>query len=453
MTLLDLLFTTNYLDAMPDQLYDMLPVIMLFGSLFVFLVLGVPIAFSIGFSSLLTIFLHFPIDKAAVLTTQNLLGGLDNFGLLALPFFIFAGNLMNSGGIAKRLIQFAMLIGGKLPGSLCHVNVIANMMFGSLSGSATASAAAVGGLMGPMQDEKKYPKAFSTAVNIASCPTGLLIPPSNVLILYALVSTSSVQYLFLAGYIPGIIMGLCVMLGVYIFGKRYGVPIETIKSEQSVVKTILDAIPSLLMLIVIMGGIIGGVFTATEASAIAVVYSLSLGFIYREIKIKDLSGIVVNSVVITAIVLFMIATSSAMSWAMAYSDIPTFIANFVLDFSDDPIAILILINIIFLVIGTFMDMAPAILIFTPILLPIVVLIGMDPIHFGVMMVFNFSIGICTPPVGTALFVGCSVSDTKLGDVIPKLLPLYFFLILGLTLIVSFPELSMWLPRFAGYLGQ
>lgn len=452
MTLMDMLFTENYLMNMPDLVYDMLPVVVLFGTLFVFLVLGVPIAFSIGLSSLLTVFLHFSIDKAAILTSQQLLGGLDNFGLLALPFFIFAGNLMNSGGIAKRLINFAMLIGGKLPGSLCHVNVIANMMFGSLSGSATASAAAVGGLMGPMQDEKKYPKAFSSAVNIASCPSGLLIPPSNVLILYALVSTSSVQYLFLAGYIPGIIMGLCVMLGVYFFGKRFGVPAETIKLEQPVLKTIFDAVPSLLMLVIIMGGIVGGIFTATEASAIAVVYSLVLGFAYREIKVKDLSNIVVNSVIITAIVLFMIATSSAMSWAMAYSDIPTFIANFVLNFSDNPIAILILINIIFLIVGTFMDMSPAILIFTPIMLPIATFIGMDPIHFGVMMVFNFSIGICTPPVGTALFVGCSVSGSKLGEVVPKLIPLYALILLGLTVVVAFPSLSMWLPRLAGYNG-
>lgn len=452
MTLMDILLTKNYIANMPDFMYELLPVLMLFGALFVFLVIGLPIAFAIGFSSLLTIFLNFPIDKAAVLTSQKLLGGLDNFGLLALPFFIFAGNLMNSGGIAKRLINFAMLLGGKLPGALCHVNVIANMMFGSLSGSATASAAAVGGLMGPMQDEKKYPKGFSSAVNIASCPSGLLIPPSNVLILYALVSTSSVQYLFLAGYVPGIIMGLCVMAGIYIFGRKFGVPNETITLDQPVLKTILDAIPSLMMLVIIMGGIVGGVFTATEASAIAVVYSLILGFVYREIKIKDLSRIVLDSVIITAIVLFMISTSSAMSWAMAYSDIPAFIANFVLNFSDNPIAILILINIIFLVVGTFMDMSPAILIFTPIMLPIAGFIGIDPIHFGVMMVFNLSIGICTPPVGTALFVGCSVSDTKLEEVVPKLIPLYMLIIVGLTVVVAFPSLTMWLPRLAGYTG-
>ncbi len=450
MTLMDILFTDNYIANMPDFMYELLPVLVLFGSLFIFLVMGVPIAFAIGFSSLLTIFLNFPMNKSAILTSQKLLAGLDNFGLLALPFFIFAGNLMNSGGIAKRLINFAMLIGGKLPGALCHVNVIANMMFGSLSGSATASAAAIGGLMGPMQDEKKYPKGFSSAVNIASCPSGLLIPPSNVLILYALVSTSSVQYLFLAGYVPGIIMGLCVMAGVYLFGHRFGVPKETITIDQPILKTIFDALPSLMMLVIIMGGIVGGVFTATEASAIAVVYSLALGFIYGEIKVADLSKIVLDSVVITAIVLFMIATSSAMSWAMAYSDIPTFIANFILNFSENPITILILINIIFLIVGTFMDMSPAILIFTPIMLPIATFIGMDPVHFGIMMVFNLSIGICTPPVGTALFVGCSVSGSKLGEVVPKLIPLYILIVLGLTIVVAFPSLTMWLPRLVGY---
>jgi len=205
MTLLDILFSADYLNNMPDIIYTILPVAILFGTLFVFLFIGVPVAFSIGFSALLTIFLDFPLDKSAVLTTQQMLNGLDNFGLLALPFFVFAGNLMNCGGIAKRLINFAMLLGGKLPGSLCHVNILSNMMFGALSGSAIASAAAVGGLMGPLQDEKKYPKEFSAAVNITSCPSGLLIPPSNVLILYALVSSCSVKFLFLAGYLPGMI--------------------------------------------------------------------------------------------------------------------------------------------------------------------------------------------------------------------------------------------------------
>ena len=452
MTLIDILFTENYIAHMPDAVYDMLPVVMLFSSLFIFLVIGVPIAFSIGWSAILTIFLSFPLDKAAGLTSQQLLGGLDNFGLLALPFFILAGNLMNSGGIAKRLINFAMILGGKLPGSLCHVNVIANMMFGSLSGSATAAAAAVGGIMGPLQKEKNYPEDFSSAVNIVSCPTGLLIPPSNVVILYALVSTSSVQYLFLAGYIPGLLMGLGIMIGIMIFGKIFKVPQQTIVLEKPVLTIIIEAIPSLFMVVIIMGGIVGGVFTATEASAIAVMYSLILGFAYKQIKIKHLPKILINSVILTSIVLLMIATSSAMSWAMANADIPAAISAFILAFSENPIIILLLINVILLVVGTFMDMSPAILIFTPILLPIAVHLGIDPIHFGMIMIFNLCIGICTPPVGAALFVGCSVSGVKLGKVVPKLLPLFLIMILTLGIVTAIPELSLWLPRLAGYKG-
>lgn len=452
MTLIDILFTDNYIVNMTDTVYDLLPVFMLFGSLFIFLVIGVPIAFSIGWSAILTIFLSFPLSKAAGLTSQQLLGGLDNFGLLALPFFILAGNLMNSGGIAKRLINFAMILGGRLPGSLCHVNVIANMMFGSLSGSATAAAAAVGGIMGPLQKEKNYPEDFSSAVNIVSCPTGLLIPPSNVVILYALVSTSSVQYLFLAGYIPGLLMGLGIMIGILALGKFFKVPQEKVTLEKPIPTIIFEAIPSLFMVVIIMGGIVGGIFTATEASAIAVVYSFILGFVYKQIKIKHLPNILINSVILTSIVLLMIATSSAMSWAMANADIPAAISTFVLNFSENPVIILLLINVILLVVGTFMDMSPAILIFTPILLPIAVHLGIDPIHFGMIMIFNLCIGICTPPVGAALFVGCSVSGTKLGKVVPKLLPLFLIMILTLVLVTTIPSLSLWLPRLAGYKG-
>ncbi|CAG23378.1 Hypothetical TRAP-type C4-dicarboxylate transport system, large permease component [Photobacterium profundum SS9] len=352
--------------------------------------------------------------------------------------------------MAIRLINFAMLLGGRLPGSLSHVNVIANMMFGSLSGSAVASAAAVGGIMSPLQKKHNYPKAFSTAINVASCPTGLLIPPSNILILYALVSSTSVQYLFIAGYIPGILMGLSIMVGIFLLGKRYNIPQQKIVIEKSATKVIFDAIPSLLLVLIIMGGIIGGVFTATEASAIAVMYALVLGFVYRELKIADLPSILLDSVLTTSIVLLMIATSSAMSWGMANADIPNAIADFVMNYSSNPIVVILLMNLVLLVVGTFMDMSPAVLIFTPIFLPIAVLLGIDPVHFGIILVFNLCIGICTPPVGTALFVGCSVSGNNLGEVVPKLLPLFFLMVLTLGVIVAFPSLTMWLPKLAGY---
>ncbi|WP_444546127.1 TRAP transporter large permease [Vibrio porteresiae] len=450
MTLLDLLFSQHFLLNMPDAFFDLMPVVVLFCTLAVLLLVGVPIAFSIGIAALLTVFIDFPIDKATLLVSQKLANGLDNFGLLALPFFIVAGNLMNRGGLATRLINFAMLFGGRLPGSLAHVNVIANMLFGSLSGSATASAAAVGGIMKPLQEKQKYPIDFSTAVNIASCPSGLLIPPSNILILFALVSSTSVQYLFIAGYIPGILMGLGVMLGIFLLGKRYHIPQEKIVVTERTGKVVWDAIPSLTLVIIIMGGILAGIFTATEASAIAVVYALILGVFYRELKLKDMFPVLVESVVTTSIVLLMVATSSAMSWAMANADIPTFIADFVLQTSTNPIVVILLMNVILLVVGTFMDMTPAVLIFTPIFLPIATQLGIDPIHFGIILVFNLCIGICTPPVGTALFVGCSVSDSKLGQVVPKLVPLFAIMIVTLGIITLFPSLSLWLPTLAGY---
>ncbi len=450
MTLVDLLFSQDFINTAPDIFFDVLPVIVLFVSLGVLLLVGVPIAFAIGIAALLTVFIDFPVEQTTVLVSQKMANGLDNFGLLALPFFIVAGNLMNRGGLATRLINFAMLFGGRLPGSLAHVNVMANMLFGSLSGSATASAAAIGGIMKPLQEEHKYPKDFCTAVNVASCPSGLLIPPSNILILFALVSSTSVQYLFIAGYVPGILMGIGIMIGIFLLGKRNGIPTEKIVFEGKTSKVILDALPSLSLVVIIMGGILAGIFTATEASAIAVVYALILGFAYRELKLKDMYPILVESVVTTSIVLLMVATSSTMSWAMANADIPNFISEFILETSSNPIIVMLLMNVILLIVGTFMDMTPAVLIFTPIFLPIATQLGIDPIHFGIILVFNLCIGICTPPVGTALFVGCSVSGNKLGQVVPKLLPLFLIMIVTLAIVTLFPSLSLWLPGLAGY---
>ncbi len=452
MTLMDIMFTQSFIDNMPDGLADAMPAIVLFVTLAIFLLMGVPIAFAIGISAFFTIFLDFPLDKVSALVSQHLASGLNNFAMLALPFFIFAGNLMNRGGLAKRLINFAMILGGKLPGSLAHVNVIANMMFGSLSGSAVAAAAAIGGIVGPLQDDQKYPKDFSCAVNVASCPSGLLIPPSNILILYALVSQTSVQYLFLSGYLPGILMGVGIMVGILIFGKKFKVPQKKIKLEKSVWQTTIEAFPSLFMVVIIMGGIVWGVFTATEASAIAVVYSLVLGFAYKELKLKDLPATLIDSVVTTSIVLLMIATSSILSYAMTYADIPSAIASMILAFSKNPIIIMILINIILLIVGTFMDMAPAVLIFTPIFLPMAKHLGVDPLHFGIIMVFNLCIGICTPPVGTALFVGCSISRVQLSSVVRKLMPLFVIMLITLVIVNAIPGIALWLPKISGYTG-
>jgi tripartite ATP-independent transporter DctM subunit len=424
-------------------------IIVLFGTFFVFLGLGVPISFGIGIASLLTIMLNMDFNAALSVISQKMASGLDSFSLLAIPFFILAGNIMNRGGIAMRLIEFAKVLGGRLPGSLAHVNVIANMMFGAISGSAVASAAAVGGTMSPLQKKEGYDPAYSAAVNITSCPTGLLIPPSNTFIVYSLISGgTSIGALFLAGYIPGMIMGLGLMIVAAIIARRRNYPVSDKPSRQIVVQKTLDALPSLGLIIVIMGGIIGGIFTATEASAIAVVYTLILaaGF-YREVSLKELPSIILESVMTTSIVLLLIGASMGMSWAMANADIPYMISDALLSVSDNPIVILLIINVILLIVGVFMDMTPALLIFTPIFLPIAMDLGMDPVHFGIMMTFNLCIGICTPPVGSALFIGCSVAKVKIDKVIKPLLPFYAVLILALMLVTYVPEVSLTLPRF------
>lgn len=424
-------------------------IIVLFGSFFLFLGIGVPISFAIGIASLLTIMLSLPFDAAISVISQKMATGLDSFALLAIPFFILAGNIMNRGGIAIRLIEFAKVLGGRLPGSLAHVNILANMMFGSISGSAVASAAAVGGTMAPLQKKEGYDPAFSAAVNITSCPTGLLIPPSNTFIVYSLISGgTSIGALFLGGYIPGLIMGLSLMLVAGFIAKRRGYTAAPKPSISEVIKKTLDALPSLSLIVIVMGGIIGGIFTATEASAVAVVYTLLLAIVfYREVTIKQLPKIILESVITTSIVLLLIGASMGMSWAMANADIPYMISDALVAVSDNPIIIFLIINIILLIVGIFMDMTPALLIFTPIFLPIAMDLGMDPVHFGIMMTFNLAIGICTPPVGSALFIGCSVANVRIDKVIKPLLPFYAVLIVALMLVTFIPQLSLALPQF------
>ncbi len=423
-------------------------ILMLFGSFFVMLALSVPISFAIAISTLFTIMMTLPVDSALTVVTQKMASGLDNFALLAIPFFILAGNIMNRGGIAMRLIALAKVLGSRLPGSLFHCNVLANMMFGSISGSAVASAAAMGGIMSPLQKKEGYDPELSAAVNITSCPTGLLIPPSNTLIVYSLVSGgTSISALFLAGYLPGILMGLGIMLVAGFMAKRRNYPVAPKPACKEVLFKTLDALPSLLLIFIVIGGIIAGVFTATEASAIAVIYTLVLAMgIYREVKLKELPSIILESSVTTAIVLLLVGASSGMSWAMANADVPYIIQDALLYVSDNPIVIMLFITAILLVIGTFMDMTPAVLIFTPILLPVAMEIGIDPVHFGIIMTFNLCIGICTPPVGSALFVGCSVGKVSIDKVLKPMLPFFVTLIVTLLIVTFIPDISLALPK-------
>lgn len=424
--------------------------VFIFVSLVIFLAIGVPISISIGLSSTIAMLVILPFDGAMVTSAQRVFIGTNSFSLLAIPFFILAGNIMNTGGIAIRLINCAKLFGRRFYGPLAQANVVANMLFGAISGSGVAAAAAVGGTISPIEEKEGYDKRFSSAVNISSAPTGMLIPPSNTLIVYSTVAGSvSISALFIAGYLPGILWGLGVMVVAGIMAKKLKYKSEGNINVKQMLKTVLDAVPSLLLIIIVIGGILKGVFTATEGSAIAVVYSLILSLIYREMKLSDLPKIFLSSAQMTAIVIFMIGVSSIMSWVMAFANIPQKIAELLLGVTDSKIIILIIMNIILLIIGTFMDPTPAVLIFTPIFLPIVEKFGMTPVHFGIMLVFNLCIGTITPPVGPILFTGCKVGRVSIEEVFKWLLPFYAVTIFILFLVTFIPGFSLVLPQMFG----
>src|SRR5690625_2329720 len=430
---------------------DYLETLILVLSFVILLGLGVPIAWTLGISGLVTLLLSVESLSAVTTIAQQMATGLDSFTMLAIPFFILAGEVMNRGGIARRLINFAKTLVGGMPGGLAYVNIFAAMLFGAIAGSAVAAASAIGSILGPRMEEEGYSKEFGAAVNITSSTTGLIIPPSNILIIYSLASGGvSIAALFIAGYIPGIIVGLLLMGVAAFWAKRKDFPVGERSSLSEVFHTFIDAFPSLLLLVIVIGGIIAGIFTATEAAAIAVVYTLLLGFYYREVAVKDLSGILMNSVSTTSIVLLLIATSIGMSWVMSYENIPQDISSALLAISDSEIVILLTINLILLFVGTFMDMTPAVLIFTPIFLPIVTELGIDPVHFGIIMVLNLCIGLCTPPVGTILFVGVGIAGTTIEKVMKPLIPLFLAMIVALLLITLFPQLTLWLPGVFGF---
>ena len=421
--------------------------------LVIMLIAGVPIAVALGASSVCAILPVMDVDVAVLTGSQRIFSGISVFSLLAIPFFILAGNIMNKGGIAVRLINLAKLITGRAPGALAQTNVLANMLFGSISGSGTAAASAMGSIIGPIEKEEGYDPNFSAAVNIATAPTGLLIPPSNVMITFSLVSGgTSVAALFMAGYIPGILWGLACMLVVYFIAKKRGYRAKTEFTAKEAGNVILQALPCLLLIVIVIGGIIFGVFTATEGSVVAVVYSLCLSlFVYKSIKIKELPKIFKDSAEMTGIIIFLIGVSSIMSWVMAFTNIPAIVSAGLLAISSNKYVIFLLINVILLVVGTFMDMTPACLIFTPIFLPVCTALGMNTIHFGIMMIFNLCIGTITPPVGTTLFVGVKVGGVKIETVFKQLLVYFAAIFIVLLLVTYIPALSLTLPKLLGYI--
>ncbi|EBY1441007.1 TRAP transporter large permease [Salmonella enterica subsp. enterica serovar Weltevreden] len=417
----------------------------------VLLTMGAPIGICIVIASFSTMMLVLPFDISMFATAQKMFSSLDSFALLAVPFFVLSGVIMNSGGIAARLVNFAKLFTGKLPGSLSYTNIVGNMMFGAISGSAIAASTSIGGVMVPMSAREGYDRGFAAAVNIASAPTGMLIPLTTAFILYALASGgTSIAALFAGGLVAGVLWGVGCMLVTLVVAKRRNYRVFFTVQKGMALKVAVEAIPSLLLIVIIVGGIVQGIFTAIEASAIAVVYTLLLTMVfYRTLKIKDLPSILLQTVVMTGVIMFLLATSSAMSFSMSITNIPAALSDMILGISANKLVILLVITVFLLIIGAFMDIGPAILIFTPILLPIMAKLGVDPVHFGIIMIYNLAIGTITPPVGSGLYVGASVGKVKVEEVIKPLLPFYGAIIGVLLLITYIPEITLFLPRLLG----
>ncbi|WP_041522347.1 TRAP transporter large permease [Gilvimarinus agarilyticus] len=426
-------------------------VIVLLVTFVVLLVLNVPISIGIGIATFAAMLFTIDFGPAAVTVAQRMAGGINSFALLAIPFFVLSGLLMGRGGIAHRLIEFAKVLIGMLPGGLAFVNIISCTLFGAISGSAVAATSAIGGFMIPTMEKEGYDKDFTAAVTVASSTTGLLIPPSNILIVYSLASGGvSIAALFIAGYLPGILVALSLMAVCAVYAKKHGYPVGRVPTIKELAKKSFDAVPSLFLIVLVIGGIVGGFFTATEASVIAVLYSLLLSvFVYKEVKLPELPEIFIKAVETTAIVMLLIATSTAMSWMLSYENIPQNISAALMGLSDNPFIILLTINIILLLVGIFMDMTPAVLIFTPIFLPVAMELGMSPLHFGIMMVLNLCIGLCTPPVGAVLFVGCGIAKTSIARLIKPLMPMYAAMVVVLLLVAYVPAISEFLPTFFG----
>lgn len=415
------------------------------------LVCGVPISYAIGISSLAAIIRTVPMDVSVLTAAQRTFVGMSNFGLTAIPFFILAGNLMNQGGIAKRLVQFVLALLGKLPGALLVTNVGANALFGAISGSASAAAAAVGSMVEEGEREQGYDVAVCAATNGASAPSGLLIPPSNTLITYSLVSGgTSVAALFLGGYVPGILWSLCCVAVAIGIAHRKGYQGTQGKFDWKNLGTAtLQALPSLSLILVVIGGIVAGIFTATEGAAISVLYALFLSICYKSITWKSFWKIVIDSAKISGMIVFLIGVSNILGWVMAFTQIPQAISAALLGITENPVLILLIMNGILLISGTFMDVTPAILIFTPLFLPIVQSFGMHPVQFGLILVYNLCIGNITPPVGNTLFVAVKVGKTSLAKVMPYMLLYYAAILIGLLLVTYVPIISTGLPMAAG----
>lgn len=425
--------------------------LMLFGSFFVMLFAGVPISAGIGIASIITAVMSGMDGSIFALTAaQRCFSGCDSFSLLALPFFSLGGNIMNKGGIAKRLVRLARLLVGWVPGYLAATNVLANMFFGAVSGSSVAATSAMGSIMGPLEADEGYDPNYSAAVNICSAPTGILIPPSGPLILYSITAGGvSVAALFMGGYLTGLMLGIAVAALAIFLAVKKGYKASTVKETDPTWKVVLDAVPSLLAVIIVMGGILTGAFTATEAGVVMCLYCTVLAVIYREMDFKTFYNMLADTMKSSATILFLIAASSIMSYVMSYSGIPAAISTALMSISNNRYVIILIMNLFLLVMGMFLDLTPAVLIFTPIFLPIAVSIGMSPVHFGLMLIMNLGIGSVTPPVGSCLFVGCGVGHVKIEGVTKYIIPIFTGMVIALLLVSLVPAISLLVPYLCG----
>ncbi|PKL06790.1 MAG: hypothetical protein CVV53_02470 [Spirochaetae bacterium HGW-Spirochaetae-9] len=419
---------------------------LLLGGFILLMILRVPITYSLASVSLVTaIYLKIPL----MAIVQQMVQGVRSFSLLAIPFFILAGEMMSQGGIARKLIELANVFVGRIQGGLAMVNCMDSMFFGGISGSAVADVASTGTIIIPMMKMKGYDEDFAVALTVASSTQGVIIPPSHNMIIYSLAAGGvSVGRLFLAGYIPGISLGLSMMIISFIIAKKRNYPKEPKVSFKEALKISKDAFLGLMTAVIIMGGVISGIFTATESAAIAVVYAFFITFfVYKEIPLKAMKGILYNSLKTLSMVMALIAAASAFGWLMAYLRIPAKATELILSVTTNKYLLLLLINVLLLFLGMIMDMAPLILIVTPILYPIVVTtLGLSPVHFGIIILINLAIGLCTPPVGSALFVGCAVGKISIEKVTKALMPYYITMIIVLLLVTYIPAITMFLPN-------
>ncbi len=420
-------------------------ILILFGVLLLLLALGVPVAIALFGAAVATFAV---MDIPLVVAVQRMAAGISIFTLMAIPFFIFAGDLMYRSGIAERLVRVADAAFGRVQGGLGVVNVGASMMFGAVSGSAIASASAIGSSMVPLMEEKGYPKDYSVNVTVTAAIVGLLIPPSHNMIIYAAASGIGVSIgdLFLAGIVPGILTGTMLAMTAWIVAKRRGLPKGAFPGWRQFARAVIFAIPGLMTGVIIMGGILSGFFTPTESSAIAVIYTALVGtFVYRSLGWRGFTEAAAKSVRTASMVLLIIAAATAFGFALALLEVPQLLGNLIGLMTDNPILTLLIINVMLLVLGTFMDMAPLIVITTPIFLPVAMATGVDPVHFGIILMINLGIGLVTPPVGSVLFVGSAVGKMPVPDMVRTIWPFYLTLIFALVLITFVPWLSLWLP--------